>query len=207
MLIKPIEQLLGWKPRITNHYDHTLSNLRELCCTVIATNEYARYHNSMTIPRKRFRTIGANIEKIVKPIFGRRGFGATTIVNNWVDVVGPVLARHTFPQQISYPMGSRLNGTLHLRINSSAIALELQHLTPQLLDKINTYFGYRAISRLKIVQGPIPEKEVKKQTPRTILDADEKRTLERKLNLISDRELKAALSNLGSLVMHDNYKS
>ena len=99
----------------------------------------ARYHIVMAIPRKRLRTIGADIEKIVKPILNRRGFGATTIVNSWVDVVGLVLAKHIFPEKISYPGGSRLGGTLHLRINSSAVALELQHLAPQLKDKINNY--------------------------------------------------------------------
>ena len=161
----------------------------------------------MTIPRKRFRAIGANIEKIVKPIFGRRGFGAAAIVNNWVDVVGPVLARHTFPQQISYPVGSRLNGTLHLRINSSSIALELQHLTPQLLDKINTYFGYRAISHLKILQGPVPKTEPPKKMPRRTLETREEETLKQKLNLISDPELRLALSNLGASVIQNNYEN
>ena len=57
----------------------------------------------MAIPRKRFRTIGADVEKIVKPILSGRGFGATTIVNSWVDVVGTILAKHTFPEKISYP--------------------------------------------------------------------------------------------------------
>ena len=56
----------------------------------------------MTIPRRQFRAIGANIEKIVKPILSRRGFGVATIVNSWADIVGPVLAKHTFPEQISY---------------------------------------------------------------------------------------------------------
>ena len=158
----------------------------------------------MAIPRKRLRTIGADIEKIVKPILNRRGFGATTIVNSWVDVVGLVLAKHIFPEKISYPSGSRLGGTLHLRINSSAVALELQHLAPQLKDKINTYFGYRAIDHLKMVQGPIPEIEVQEKKQKRSLNSGEKEKLEQTLNAISDPELKAALSDLGSSVIHSN---
>ena len=161
----------------------------------------------MTIPRKRFRAIGVNIEKIVKPIFGRRGFGGAAIVNSWVEVVGSVLARHTFPEQISYPNGSRLDGTLHLRVNSSAMALELQHLAPQLQDKINTYFGYRAISRIKIVQGPIPETETEEKKKRRPLHAEEKDKLEQSLKIISDPELKAALSKLGSSIIRHDYQT
>lgn len=158
----------------------------------------------MTIPRKRFRTIGADVEKIVKPILSGRGFGATTIVNSWVDVVGIVLAKHTFPEKISYPRGSRLGGTLHLRINSSAVALELQHLAPQLKDKINTYFGYRAIDHLKMVQGPIPGIEPPQKKQKRSLNSDEKGKLEHSLNMISDPELKAALADLGSSVIQSN---
>ena len=159
----------------------------------------------MTIPRKRLRTIGADIEKIIKPILCSRGFGATAIVNGWVDVVGVVLANHTFPEKISFPIGSRLNGTLHLRVNSSAVALELQHLAPQLKDKINTYFGYRAIDHLRIVQGPIPERAVHEEKQSPSLNWAEKRNLEQTLNVISDPELKSALSDLGSSVIQNNY--
>lgn len=158
----------------------------------------------MAIPRKRLRTIGADIEKIIKPILSGRGFSTTAIVNSWVDVVGVVLAKHTLPEKISFPLGSRLDGTLHLRVNSSAVALELQHLAPQLKDKINTYFGYRAINHLKIVQGPIPEISVHEEKQNRSLNSVETEKLEQTLNVISDPELKSALSNLGSSVIQSN---
>ena len=95
----------------------------------------------MTIPRRKFRTISSSVEKITKPIFGKRGFGEATIVNDWAHIVGDTLARHTVPEQISYPSSSRSEGTLKLKIDSSALALELQHLIPQLMDKVNTYLA------------------------------------------------------------------
>ena len=157
----------------------------------------------MTIPRRRFRAIGASIEKIVKPILGHRGFGVATIVNGWADIVGPLLAKHTFPEQISYPRGSRLDGTLNLRIDNSAMALELQHLAPQLQEKINIHFGYRAISRIKILQGPVPELRVKEKVHKRSLNNDEKEQLGQKLDIVSDPDLKAALSALGSSIIEN----
>ena len=158
---------------------------------------------NMTIPRKRFRAIGASVEKIVKPIFGRRGFGAPVIVSDWASIVGPVLARHTFPEQISYPGGSRSDGTLKLRIDSSALALELQHLELQLREKINTHFGYRAIGRIRILQGPVPEMEKEGKLRKRSLTRSENDELARKLEIISDPELRKVLSALGSAIIQD----
>ena len=158
----------------------------------------------MTIPRKRFQSIGISVEKIVKPIFGRRGFSKATIVTDWVEIVGPALARHTFPKQISYPGGARSDGSLLLRIDNSALALELQHLEPQLREKINTYFGYRAIARIKVLQGPIPEMREDVKVPKRSLSQNEKAELIRRLELVSDTQLKEALSSLGSSIIRDN---
>ena len=158
---------------------------------------------NMTIPRKRFRAIGASVEKIVKPIFGRRGFGAPAIVSDWVNIVGPVLAKHTFPEKISYPGRSRSDGTLQLRIASSSLALELQHLELQLREKINTHFGYSAIGRIRMIQGPVPEIEKETKIRKRPLTRSENDELTRKLEIISDPELKKVLSALGSAIIQD----
>ncbi len=156
----------------------------------------------MTIPRRKFRTISSSVEKITKPIFGKRGFGKATIVNDWAHIVGDTLARHTVPEQISYPSSSRSEGTLKLKIDSSALALELQHLIPQLMDKVNTYFGYRAVAKVQIIQGPVPEqKEPEEET--AALSEEDSRRLEEKLAFVSDPDLKAALTALGAAVLKD----
>ena len=156
----------------------------------------------MTIPRRKFRTISASVEKITKPIFGKRGFGKAAIVTDWPHIVGATLALHTVPEQISFPRRVRADGMLKLKIDSSALALELQHLTPQLIDKINTYFGYGAVGRIQIVQGPVPEQKPPEKGPPTISE-DTRRELDQRLAFVSDPDLKAALSALGSRVLKD----
>ncbi|MBT3991420.1 MAG: DUF721 domain-containing protein [Rhodospirillaceae bacterium] len=158
----------------------------------------------MTIRRYQSRSISATVEKLTRPIFGKRGFGKGTMIADWPNITGSVLAQHTFPEKIIYPRNERGNGTLHLRIDSPALALELQHLETQLLDRINTHFGYRAVAYIKIIQGALPEKEPEPKVEKRELTDDETKALNDRLNLVSDPELKEALRALGTeITTHD----
>jgi hypothetical protein len=152
----------------------------------------------MTIRRYQSRSISATVEKLTRPIFGKRGFGQGTMIADWANITGSVLAQHTFPEKIVYPRNERGNGTLHLRIDSPGLALELQHLETQLLDRINTHFGYRAVAYIKIIQGTLPVKEEDTKTEKRQMTPEENKVLEDRLNLVSDPDLKKALRALGS---------
>ena len=45
---------------------------------------------------------------------------------------------------------------MHLRVASGGLAMELQHFEPVLVERINAYFGYPAVARVKLIQGPLP---------------------------------------------------
>jgi hypothetical protein len=153
-----------------------------------------------TVRRRQIRTVGIAVEKLMKPILGARGFGASTVVTEWEKIVGAVLARSTTPERIAYPQGERSEGTLHLRVGSASLALELQHLEPQMIERINSHFGYRAVARLRILQGPVKRTETPKPKPRPALAPEKRVALERKLGTIDDPDLKAALQRLGEAV-------
>ena len=155
----------------------------------------------MTIPRRKFKTIGTNVTKIVKPLISKRGFGNSEIINNWVNIVGDKLAQNITPQKISYNNNSNVEGVLLLRVNSSSVALELQYIEKQIVNKINTYFGFSAIGRIKIIQGPIPAPEKKIANKiKTVANTD-KIELERKLNSVKDPDLRVALAALGAAII------
>ena len=155
----------------------------------------------MTIPRRSFKTIGTNVTKIVKPLISKRGFGNSEIINNWVNIVGNKLAQNIMPQKISYNCNSNLDGVLLLRVNSSSVALEIQYVEKQIINKINTYFGFRAIGRIKIIQGPIPSPERKLTSKIRSIAKTDKIELERKLNSIKDPDLRVALAALGTAII------
>ena len=158
----------------------------------------------MTIARFKPRSISATVEKITRPIFGKRGFGQGSMIANWGNIVGNVLAGHTFPEQISYPRNQRNNGTLHLRIDSPALALELQHIETQLLDRVNTHFGYRAVAHIRIIQGVLPDNNIHTLPEKRKITLKEQNELNEDLNIINDPDLKNALQALGTEIITTN---
>ncbi len=147
------------------------------------------------------RALAAAITRLTAPAFGRRGFAAGAVVNQWPAIVGAHLAAHTAPEKIVHAEGGREEGTLHLRVDSGALAIELQHLEPQLIERVNGYFGYRAVARVKLAQGPLPRRREPPATAPRDLDGAEEKELAGRLDAIGDADLRAALDSLGRAVM------
>jgi hypothetical protein len=145
------------------------------------------------------RALAATVAQITKPVFGRRGFAEGAVLTHWPDIVGPHLAAHTAPERIARSKDDA--GTLHLRIDSGALALELQHLEPVIVERINGYFGYRAVARLRLIQGPVAAPPAPKAAPPPRLDAAQEAALARPLSGVEDSDLRARLESLGRAVM------
>ncbi len=130
----------------------------------------------------------------------KRGFAQSAVISNWAEIVGPELAANAAPQKLAFPRGGHGDGTLHVRV-SGPLAIELQHMEPLVLERINTYFGYRAVARLALVQGPLPpRREEVKRKVLPALDADEADAVEQMVSGVTDDSLRHALSGLGRAV-------
>lgn len=115
-------------------------------------------------------SVGAVLPNITRKAFKRFGFPATAILTDWAAIVGAELAAYTRPERIKWRKVSpnddaemmnkarvaraTNSATLVLRVDG-ARAVELQHKAPQLIERVNAYFGYRAITDLRLVQAPI----------------------------------------------------
>lgn len=107
--------------------------------------------------RKGPRAIAAVLPKIAEPALRKRGFSAAEIITNWGEIVGQALAEDTSPDRLAFPRGARSQGTLHITA-PGAVALEIQHLEPVIVERINTYFGYGAVKRIALTQGAVRKK-------------------------------------------------
>jgi hypothetical protein len=145
------------------------------------------------------------VAKLTNPVFKRRGLASGAIVNDWPAIAGPYLAARSAPEKIVYPAGENSEGTLHLKTDSGGLATELQHLEPVLLERVNTYFGYRAVARLKLFQGPLKVRGREPPPLRSLHLAEEKDLLAHLL-AVDDPNLRQALERLGRAVRarHDN---
>lgn len=113
----------------------------------------------------------------------------------WSKIMGTPLDRLSIPLALRYKKGSVAGGTLHLLLDSSQ-ALYVQHARDHIIDKINTYFGYRLVAALKIKQTFFPSKEEgdKKRRP---LSTEEEENIKIKVSSVADTELREVLRNLG----------
>ena len=129
----------------------------------------------------------------------RRGFAEASLLADWATIVGPSLARRCQPLRIDHAPGRRAGGTLLVRVGGAA-ALEIQHATPQILERINAYFGRRVVRQLRLLQMPMP---VAAPPPRRFvrpLDAAEEEALAGAVHTIASDPLRAALLALGRTV-------
>ncbi len=147
-------------------------------------------------PHYGLRALGETVDAVARPMLGRRGFAGSRVVAEWASIVGEHLAARSLPERVTRPADGRGGGTLHVRVASGALAVELQHLEPLIVERINTYFGYRAVARLKLVHGPIPERRVERAPPRILTPADEA-AVEGLAAEIEDPTLRQALRDLG----------
>ncbi|MDE2335282.1 MAG: DUF721 domain-containing protein [Rhodospirillales bacterium] len=85
--------------------------------------------------------MGAILAPLVRPALKRRAPSIAALLAEWEAVVGPAIAAVTVPRRLAA-------GTLTLAA-SPPIALELQHLAPQLLSRINAFLGSEAATRLR----------------------------------------------------------
>ena len=92
------------------------------------------------------------------------------------------------------------DGTLRLRVDGP-LATELKHLEPQILQRIASYFGYRAVNRLSLIQGPLEKPQVEKSKPARVLDSDSAKTLADTVRGTRNAEVKRALARLGEAVL------
>ena len=145
------------------------------------------------------RAVGAVLARVVKPIMRRRGFRDIDLWAHWSVVVGPQLAALSMPERITRrgPDGAVLTVKVE-----GAMATEVQHMAPLILERLNRHYGSGSIAKLHIIQGPMPPQKQRaaRQTP----NADERAEAEAALAPFPDGPLKAALARLGARVKKIN---
>ena len=132
--------------------------------------------------------------------FARHGFASTDLVTHWPEIVGAEIAAHAQPMRLNWPREDASEpdaATLVLRVEGPA-AIEIQHLSGVILERVNQFFGWRAVKRIAIRQAPL----VRRAPPRrpTGPDADAVSKVAATLPDLADDDLRAALARLGAAV-------
>ena len=155
----------------------------------------------------RAETLSTTVSRLTKTIFGKRGLADGTVAREWSQVVGPMIAKHSRPDRITYANRERNSGLLHLRVDHSAMATELQHLEPQLLERINGYFGFKAVAKMRFIHGPLADPPAIDRHTAPLPEPSQSPIVAREVTTIRDPDLREALNRLGNAVYRDDTKS
>lgn len=150
-----------------------------------------------------FRMASDRARPALDKIAGRHGFAELDVLIRWPEIVGEALAPICRPVRVRYGSARKFGATLVVETNS-ARAPEVDHLSPRIIERVNQFYGYRAVSRLQIVQtGTIgfAETQATFQGPDHMPDAADARRAEALTKGIHDDDLRAALNRLGANVL------
>ena len=132
--------------------------------------------------------------------FKQQGFASAELVTRWSEIVGPEIAAHAEPIKVQWPRriadAPPAPGTLVLRVEGPA-AIEIQHLTGVILERVNRFFGWQAVDRLALRQAPLAQRP--KKTSRAV-DPQAAARVAETLSEVADEDLRQALGRLGAAV-------
>ncbi|WP_423140689.1 DUF721 domain-containing protein [Parablastomonas sp. CN1-191] len=100
------------------------------------------------------RSIGELMPDVGRTAFRRFGFVQSSVVTRWSEIVGERHARACQPEAIRFPPGEKAEGILDLVVLPAHAPL-IAHVVPEIIERVNRFFGYRAVSRVKIRQGAV----------------------------------------------------
>lgn len=149
----------------------------------------------MTGPRPLARTI----PRIAARALGRQGQAFGALLVEWPSIMGPVTGTRCIPEKLSFPRGRREGATLSIRA-PAGLAVEIQHAEPQIVERINTFLGFPAVARLRLVQAPLRSApRPPRYRPRPLSEAEEAGIRESVAG-IEDEGLRDAMTRLGRAI-------
>ena len=133
--------------------------------------------------------------------YAKQGFAARELVTRWGEIAGPEVAAHSQPLKIRWPRPvdgqPQEPATLVLRVEGP-MALEIQHASDVILQRVNRFFGWSAVGRLALRQAPLSRRE--RSAASRAPDAREVAKVAETLDAVEDEELRAALARLGASI-------
>jgi hypothetical protein len=141
------------------------------------------------------------LSDVFSDAYAKQGFAARELVTRWADIAGAEVAAHSEPLKIQWPRPvegqPQEPATLVLRVEGP-MALEIQHASDVILQRVNRFFGWSAVGRLALRQAPLTRRT--RPAASRVPDASAVAKVAETLSSVEDEELRAALARLGASI-------
>ncbi len=146
------------------------------------------------------------VPQIGRAAFRRFGFVQSSVVTRWPEIVGPHHAKVCAPESIRFPPGEKSDGIMQLVVMPAHAPL-IQHVIPEIIERVNRFFGYKAVAKVKIRQGAVqpPAAGESRKAPPSLKPIP--MDLGEGLRDIGDPELRAVLESLAQSVANKEDES
>ena len=141
------------------------------------------------------------LSDVFSDAYAKQGFAARELVTRWAEIAGPEISDHSEPLKIQWPRpveGQPLEPATLVLWVEGPMALEIQHSSDVILQRVNRFFGWSAVGRLALRQAPLSRRD-RVPIPRAP-DAQSVAKVAETLSAIEDEELRAALARLGASI-------
>ena len=156
------------------------------------------------------QTIGDTIRKVNRNFSSKFGKIEFIVHSKWSEITGSYFGEFSEPKNITRipdyenEFGETVfKNQLNVSV-APAAALEFQHYKDTIIEKINSYFGYKAIIDLRIQQNYIPKTVVKANVLNDKkLTSDDEKSIINEVEKLKNDDLKQSLIDLGINIKKD----
>ena len=143
------------------------------------------------------RPFGNVLPRGVKGILKKNGYNYSEIINKWSMLVGKDIASCSYPKSIKMTKGNT-NGTLMLAVKRGS-EIDVEYSKKEIINKINSYFGYKLINEVRLQNFNLKNKKIKNQNKSDKFS----KNFEKKINEIKSKDIRNSLSQLLSVIKND----
>ena len=141
------------------------------------------------------------LNDVFSDAYAKQGFAARELVTRWAEIAGSDIAKYSEPLKMQWPRPvegqPQEPATLVLRVEGPT-ALEIQHASDAILERVNRFFGWHAVGRLALRQAPLsrPKRPAAPRGP----DPKAVAKVAESLTAVEDEQLREALARLGASI-------
>ena len=143
------------------------------------------------------RSFGNTLPRGIKQILKKNGYNYSEIISKWNLLVGKDISDYCYPKSIKMSQTNK-NGTLVISVERGN-ELNVEYSKKEIINKINGYFGYKLIDKIRLQTF---NSTLKKEKKENILSKPSKK-FEKKISAIKNKDIRNSLSQFYNILKND----